>query len=141
LSRELAQLAFDAEPAAQFRAAFVPSTVGALGGAFCAPGTIVVLTPGPDIDPTLRDWLIERSARFASAEVGFAPSATIGTAATYKLQSALNGFQAQVLAGADGQGLPVVPQPMDERPIGRARPRPPWPGKQPPPVVTRARQK
>jgi hypothetical protein len=141
VSRELAQLAMSAEPAAQFRAAFVPATVGALGGAFCSPGSLVILTPGQSVDPALRDWIIERSARFASAEVGFAPSATIGTAATYSLQSALNGFMAHVLAGGDGQGLPVVPQPLEERPIGRARPRPPWPGRQPAPVVTRVKQK
>lgn len=39
----------------------------------------------------------------------------------YDLQSLLNEFEAHLLIGQAGQGLPVISQPRDERPIGKAR--------------------
>lgn len=39
----------------------------------------------------------------------------------YDLQSLLNEFEAHLLIGQSGQGLPVITQPRDERPIGKAR--------------------
>lgn len=38
-----------------------------------------------------------------------------------QFQSAVNGFEAHKLIGVAGQGLPVIPQPDAERPVGRAR--------------------
>ena len=137
LSRKVAQIALDAEPAAQFRMAVSLAGAGPFSAAFLAPGTLAVLTGGPEIDPALRDWIIGVAARFSGAETSFAPSATLSAAGTYQLQSALNGFMANVLTGVSGQGLPVVAQPMAEREIGKARVRPPWPGRQAPPVVSR----
>lgn len=45
----------------------------------------------------------------------------LGNDDTYRLQSALNGFDTQFLQGRPGQGLPVIPQPRSERPLGQAR--------------------
>ena len=39
----------------------------------------------------------------------------------YELQSLLNEFEAHLLIGQAGQGLPVISQPHAERPIGKAR--------------------
>jgi hypothetical protein len=39
----------------------------------------------------------------------------------YETQSLVNGFEAHLLVGVAGQGLPVIPQPESERPLGRAR--------------------
>lgn len=46
---------------------------------------------------------------------------SFGDDGTYLLQSALHGFDVQHLQGQAGQGLPVIPQPESERPIGQAR--------------------
>ncbi|MCU0273062.1 MAG: hypothetical protein MUE34_07520 [Acidimicrobiales bacterium] len=52
----------------------------------------------------------------------------------WRLQSTLNGYQVQELMGVAGQGLPVISQPMAERPIGAARVdgRPTYPDQTPP---------
>ncbi len=39
----------------------------------------------------------------------------------YELQSIVNGFDAHKLIGVSGQGLPVIDQPLSERPLGLAR--------------------
>lgn len=39
----------------------------------------------------------------------------------YLVQGIVNGFETHLLIGRAGQGLPVISQPVDERPIGRAR--------------------
>jgi len=39
----------------------------------------------------------------------------------YELQSLLNEFEAHLLRGTGGEGLPVISQPYDERPVGKAR--------------------
>lgn len=140
VSRALVQIALDAEPAAQFRVAALQAGAGLVAAGMVAPGMLALLTGGPDVDPAMRDWIIARSARFASAEISLAPAAALHAQGTYNLQSALNGFAAHLLTGVSGMGLPVVPQPMEERQIGRARTRPPWPGRAPAPIVSRVKK-
>jgi hypothetical protein len=130
-AQALAQVALDAEPAAQFRVAVIQVGHGVMGRAVSSPGTLTLLSAGPDIDPALRDWIVARAARFSSGEISLAPTAALHAQGTYRLQSALNGFNAHLLQGVSGQGIPVVAQPMEERPRGKARVRPPWPGQQP----------
>lgn len=48
-------------------------------------------------------------------------SGALSTGGYYELQSIVNGFEAHKLIGVAGQGLPVIPQPESERPLGRAR--------------------
>jgi hypothetical protein len=43
------------------------------------------------------------------------------TESYYELQSIVNGFEAHKLIGVSGQGLPVIDQPLSERPLGLAR--------------------
>lgn len=44
-----------------------------------------------------------------------------GSRPYYDLQSLLNEFEAHLLRGRGGEGLPVISQPRSERPIGKAR--------------------
>ena len=39
----------------------------------------------------------------------------------WRLQGTVNGYRVNELMGVSGQGLPVIRQPLDERPLGRAR--------------------
>lgn len=39
----------------------------------------------------------------------------------YMVQGIVNGFETHLLTGRAGQGLPVITQPVEERPVGRAR--------------------
>jgi hypothetical protein len=54
----------------------------------------------------------------------------LGAPAYRRLQSDLNGFGVHLLTGVAGQGLPVISQPLAERPVGLARP-----GDSPPPPL------
>lgn len=65
-----------------------------------------------------RPWLFaHRDDIHAAYPVG----ASFDNAMRYEIQSILNEFETHLLTGHAGQGLPVIPQPRDERPIGRAR--------------------
>ena len=75
--------------------------------------------PGAFSGPT-RDWVIGNRQGLTSAWLG-GRAGTMGSAGIWQLQSALNGFDVQLLRGTGGQGLPVIDQPISERPIGRAR--------------------
>lgn len=68
----------------------------------------------------VRDWVIGNRQGLTSAWLG-GHSGSMGSPAIWQLQSALNGFDVQLLRGTGGQGLPVIDQPISERPIGRAR--------------------
>jgi hypothetical protein len=46
---------------------------------------------------------------------------SFGDEGVHLLQSALHGFDTHLLQGVSGQGLPVISQPLAERPLGRAR--------------------
>jgi len=63
------------------------------------------------------DWLFAHRDRIAVAR----PAGALQDDVRYDLQSVLNEFEAHLLRGDAGEGLPVIPQPRSERPIGRAR--------------------
>lgn len=67
-----------------------------------------------------RDYIIGNRSGLTSAWLA-GRAGTMPSPAIWQLQSALNGFDVQNLRGVGGQGLPVIPQPVSERPIGRAR--------------------
>jgi hypothetical protein len=67
-----------------------------------------------------RDWLFARRSQLRRIALSGAGGA-LSTASYYELQSLANGFDAHRLIGVGGQGLPVIEQPLAERPIGRAR--------------------
>jgi hypothetical protein len=66
------------------------------------------------------NWLHAHRARVQRAFVAGLPE-EFGDKPYYDLQSLLNEFEAHLLIGQAGQGLPVISQPHAERPIGKAR--------------------
>jgi hypothetical protein len=67
-----------------------------------------------------RDWLLANQPRLAGVyAVGSRDHYT--TQAQWELQSHINEFGVHLLRGQAGEGLPVISQPPEERPIGSAR--------------------
>jgi hypothetical protein len=83
------------------------------------PGTLLLHTPGSLDRPTF-DWLLARRLQIDRAFVG-GERGGFPTAAEYDLQAVLNEYETHLLVGQGGDGLPVIPQPREERPIGKAR--------------------
>jgi hypothetical protein len=65
----------------------------------------------------VRDWLFAQRGGISSVRLAGA----LALPARRELQSILNEFEIHLLRGGPGEGLPVIPQPVEERPIGRAR--------------------
>ena len=85
-----------------------------------ASGSTVILVPQASND-MLRDWLMANRKRFAGAVLVRSGSAPADDALVYALQSALNGYDAHLLTGNDGDGLPVYAQPIEEQALGAVR--------------------
>ena len=118
LSSEVATAAFQAEQLAAGRLALVPAGGPGLHAALSFGAPILVHPPGT-VDG-VRDALFASRDRLRSIALIGATNA-LSTAAYYELQSIVNGFDAHKLIGVSGQGLPVIEQPVEERPIGLAR--------------------
>ena len=90
-------------------------------------GAPIVLHEPHSLDGA-RPWL-HAHQRGAQRAVLAGSSGALPPEAYKELQSILNGFDAHKLIGVAGQGLPVIPQPGPEQPLGRARngPAPPLP--------------
>jgi hypothetical protein len=72
----------------------------------------------------VREWLIERTSAHGlptHAVLAEGASGSIGPSGLYELQSLVNGFAVHKLVGVGGQGLPIIEQPPEERPLGLAR--------------------
>jgi hypothetical protein len=82
----------------------------------------VVLHPLDRLGP-LETWIQEHSLRWGELEQIYhvAGPGGLATSEYWKLQGAANGFRVDQLQGVAGQGLPVIRQPLAERPLGRAR--------------------
>lgn len=108
-----------AEGRARGRIALVPngSPIALALASLGAP--LLVHEPGSFGGP-VRDWVIGNREGLTSAWLG-GHTGAMASPAIWQLQSALNGFDVQLLRGTGGQGLPVIDQPISERPIGRAR--------------------
>lgn len=80
-------------------------------------GRPVLLHSGEQLYDGTRNWLLAHRDDLDGIEhVGSIPDSM-----RYELQSTVNEFEAHLLRGVSGDGLPVIPQPLDERPIGEAR--------------------
>lgn len=79
-------------------------------------GAPVLLHDPASLEPTT-DWLFAHRDRIALART----AGDLPDPVRYELQSVLNEFEAHLLRGEGGEGLPVIPQPRDERPVGEAR--------------------
>ncbi len=120
-ARRLADASLAAEPAAQFPLALSIGEDTALSSSLVQPGSIAVIHPPDLIDPALREWLHAHRTRFTSAHIAAGGRTGLGEPRVLALQSAVNGFNTHLLVGSDGMGLPVIPQPNEERASGRAR--------------------
>ncbi len=89
-------------------------------GALPAGGVVIVHGDGL-IDPNLRDWFTTNRKRFSHADLLQTGPGSLGDQGVYELQSAVNGYETRYLIGKDGQGLPVIAQPMEERELGKAK--------------------
>ena len=63
-----------------------------------------------------RDWLIGNRGRLAAVDIVGLPFPMVKA-----VQSAVNGYDFHQLVGVGGQGLPVFPQPDEERLLGKVR--------------------
>jgi hypothetical protein len=86
--------------------------------AAAAPGPLL-LHPVGGLGGVL-DWVLARRSALTGAQVAGDPI-TFADPALHDLQSAVNEFEAHLLTGSAGEGLPVIPQPREERPVGHAR--------------------
>ncbi|MGI9594535.1 MAG: hypothetical protein ACR2QK_00160 [Acidimicrobiales bacterium] len=121
LSIELADLASAMPSVSARKIAIVPA------GSSDAIGLVnlsvpVVLHPADRLGP-LEAWIQDHSVRYGElSEIYYMRGpGGLTTDEYWRLQAAANGFRVDQLQGVAGQGLPVIRQPMAERPIGMAR--------------------
>ncbi|CAN5875585.1 MAG: hypothetical protein H0V93_00480 [Euzebyales bacterium] len=95
-----------------------PETDRAAVAMATVPGPLLLHPPG-QLGPVF-DWVLRHRAALDGALVSGGGDA-FGSPPTYDLQAVLNEFETHLLSGQAGEGLPVIPQPREERPIGKAR--------------------
>lgn len=133
----LADRTIESVEAARVHVSFVAASSSPFAFGLLPSGGVVIVHEDGHISDSLREWLISRRPRFAGADLVASGAGAVADRGVYELQSALNGFDAHLLTGVDGMGLPVYALPLDERPIGNVR----VTGELPPtttPLVTRA---
>ena len=118
LSVAIADVAFRVEGAGPGGLGLVAVGGAPLQGLLAAGGPILLHEPGSL--EGVRDTLFAHRERLRSIALAGAAGA-LSTDAYYELQSIVNGFDAHKLIGVAGQGLPVIDQPLEERPLGLAR--------------------
>lgn len=118
LSAEVLDLVVRVEHNQAARMALVPEggVHGAAGLAMGGP----VLVHEPGSIASLHDILLVTRGGFRSIAV-LGHSGALSADAYYRLQSVINEFDAHLLIGVGGEGLPVIEQPPSERPVGQAR--------------------
>ncbi len=84
---------------------------------------VPVLLHPPDRLGHLEQWLQDYSLKWGGLQRVFVINGPgmLTTSEFWKLQAAVNGFRVDQLQGVAGQGLPVIRQPLAERPLGMAR--------------------
>jgi hypothetical protein len=83
--------------------------------AACMPAPLLLYQPG-SMSGAFR-WLLA----YRGGIERVMPVGPLDSGARYDLQAVVNEFETHLLTGSAGQGLPVIPQPVSERPIGQAR--------------------
>ncbi len=85
-------------------------------------GVPVVLHPDAVLG-VVEGWIQEYSLRYGELREVYHMQGPgrLATSEFWKLQAAVNGFRVDQLTGVAGEGLPVIRQPMAERPLGMAR--------------------
>ncbi|MGH1492228.1 MAG: hypothetical protein ACRBK7_23055 [Acidimicrobiales bacterium] len=121
LSIELAGLASGIPGVSPNRVAIVPS------GSSDAIGLVNLAVPMVlhplDRLGSVESWIQDHSVRYGElVEIYYTQGpGQLLTEEYWKLQGSANGFRVDQLQGVSGEGLPVMRQPMAERPIGMAR--------------------
>ena len=101
--------------------AFAPARTPAVAAGLMAPGGAMVLHEDGMVTAALRDWCNAIRGSVGRGEVATGAPGSLPDQGVYDLQSAFNNFDAHQLIGIGGQGLPVYPQPNEEREQGKAR--------------------
>jgi hypothetical protein len=86
----------------------------------CGEGGVLLFHPDSALGGAAYGWIHEHGLAIRGALPGGTLGA-LGDGGIYDLQSALHRFDTHQLIGVSGQGLPVISQPREERPVGRAR--------------------
>lgn len=121
LSLELAELASGLPNVSTDQLALAPAggtdTIGLVN-----LGVPIALHPADRLG-RLETWLQEYALRYGElSEIYYVEGpGQLVTSEYWKLQGAVNGFRVDQLTGVAGEGLPVIRQPLAERPIGLAR--------------------
>jgi hypothetical protein len=121
LARNLADERMAAEPASVWPLALLVGDDSALSVTLIQPGSLAVLHGVDSLDAPTRDWLIARRTKLSAAHVAAGGRSGLTDQRIYEVQSAVNGFQAHLLIGGDGMGIPVIAQPNEEKALGQAR--------------------
>jgi hypothetical protein len=121
ISQMLGERLFVKDPAGTFRLVVVADSSTPTAAGTLPVGGLVIVHGDGAIDPALRDWLFAHRKRFTNVDLLVTLRGSLGDQGTYDLQSAVNGYEAHYLVGSDGQGLPVIAQPLDERELGKAK--------------------
>ena len=121
VSMELAELAAGLPNVSSNRIAIAPAG-GSDSVGLSNLGVPVILHPLGQLGP-LEDWIQNHSLRYGElAEIYYVQGpGQLTTEEYWRLQGAANGFRVDQLTGVAGEGLPVIRQPLAERPIGKAR--------------------
>ncbi len=121
LSIELADLAAALPHVSPHRIAIAPAGSSDAVG-LVNLGVPIVLHPLDRLGP-LEGWIQDHSVRYGElSEIYYTRGpGQLLTEEYWKLQAAANGFRVDQLQGVAGQGLPVIRQPLAERPVGKAR--------------------
>jgi hypothetical protein len=121
LSRKLADDRLAAEPTGVLSLSMVPAEEDAKACSLTQAGSLTIVHAPDGVDVATRDWLLAHRTRFTGVHVSAGGRAGLAEQRVYEVQSAVNGFNAHLLTGSDGMGLPVIPQPNEERPFGKLR--------------------
>ncbi len=119
-ARALATRILEVEGADGLHLTLAPATADAVHPALAARPGVALLHPDGWVDDATLAWIRDHRAVVADA-VRTGTVAGLGTQGIYEVQSALNHFDTHQLVGVSGQGLPVISQPLSERPLGNAR--------------------
>jgi hypothetical protein len=120
LARGLSDLLIGPENRRNLTLNLLPAgTLGVAGGLAGSPGAFL-LHPDSVLGGDVYRWILANRGTLDRAVAG-ATLGSLGNAGMYDLQSSLNAFDTHFLQGVAGQGLPVIPQPLAERDLGRAR--------------------
>ena len=121
VSIELAELAAGLPTVSPDRIAIAPAGASDVIG-LVNLGVPILLHPLDRLGP-LEGWIQDHSLRYGELrEIYYVDGpGRLVTEEYWRLQGAANGFRVDQLTGVAGEGLPVIRQPLAERPVGRAR--------------------